>query len=68
MIRAENIWSEFRDPKGDELVYDDKKRRLHYYKRCPKWANSVSSNARYHLKKKYYIIVVEGPTPYYEET
>jgi len=30
MIRAENTWSEFRDSEGDEPVYDDKKRRLHY--------------------------------------
>lgn len=68
MIRAENTWNEFRDPEGDELVYDDKKRRLHYCKRCPKWANSVTSNARYHLEKKHHMIVVEGPTPHYRET
>jgi hypothetical protein len=27
MIRAENTWSEFREPEGDKPVYDDKKRR-----------------------------------------
>jgi len=68
MIRAENTWSEFRDPEGDEPVFDDKKRRLHYCKRCLKWANSVSSNARYHLEKKHHMTVVEGPTPHYKET
>lgn len=68
MIRAENTWSEFRDPEGNEPVFDDKKRRLHYCKRCPKWANSVSSNARYHLERKHHMTVVEGPTPHYKET
>lgn len=68
MIRAENTWNEFRDPEGDEPVYDEKQRRLHYCKRCPKWANSVFSNARYHLEKKHHMTVVEGPTPHYRET
>ena len=41
MIRAENTWNEFRDPEGDEPVYDEKRRRLHYCKRCSKWAAVV---------------------------
>jgi hypothetical protein len=67
MIRAENTWSEFRDPEDDEPVFDDKKGRLHYCKRCLKWVNSVFSNARYHLEKEYHMIVIEGPTPHYRE-
>src|SRR5579871_1094774 len=67
-IKAENTWNEFRDPEGDEPVYDDRKRRLHYCKRCPRWANSVSSNARYHLEKEHQMVIVEGPTPHYKET
>ena len=68
MARAENTWNEFRDPEDDEPVYDDQKRRLHYCKRCRKWATSVSSNARYHLKKTHHMMVVEGPTLHYKET
>ena len=67
-IKAENTWNEFRDPEGDEPVYDDRKRRLHYCKRCPRWANSVSSNARYHLEKEHQMVIVERPTPHYKET
>src|SRR2546423_5903582 len=68
MIRAENTWSEFRSPEGDEPVFDERKRRLHYCKRCLKWATSVSSNGRYHLESQHQLVVVEGPTPHYRET
>ena len=32
IIRVENTWNKFRDPEGDEPVYDEKRRRLHYCK------------------------------------
>jgi hypothetical protein len=62
ILKAEHTWEHFRNPVGSEPQYDEKKRRIHFCKRCPKWSTSISSNARYHLEKAHQIIVTEAPT------